>query len=45
MKTCRQVICCLRDEDFGEMNEKNRQLLRKAQEAGMETVFLYGELR
>ena len=23
---CRQVICCLEEEDFGEINEKNREL-------------------
>ncbi len=45
MKHCRRVICCLRDEDFGEMNERNKELLREARKAGIETVFSGGKMR
>lgn len=38
MKECRQVICCLQDGDFGEMNEKNRELIAEAEKAGTEVV-------
>lgn len=35
MKTCGRVICCLEDDEFGEMNEENRRLLREAEKAGI----------
>ena len=29
MRDCGRVICCLKDEEFGEMNDGNRRLLRE----------------
>ncbi len=38
MRTCGRVICCLKDGDFGEMNERNRDLLKIAEESGIEVI-------
>ena len=35
MRDCGRVICCLKDEEFGEMNDGNRRLLREAEKAGL----------
>ena len=35
MRNCGRVICCLKDEEFGEMNDGNRRLLREAEKAGL----------
>ena len=34
MKKCRQVLCCL--QEFGTLNQKNRELLEEAKRLGME---------
>ena len=35
MRNCGRVICCLKDEEFGEMNDGNRCLLREAEKVGL----------
>lgn len=40
MKTCRRVICCLEENEFGEMNEKNRLLLKEAEKEGIPAEFI-----
>ena len=35
MKNCSRVICCLKDEEFAEMNDRNRLLLKEAEKEGI----------
>ena len=35
IKSCGRVICCLKEGEFGEMNDGNRRLLKEAEEAGV----------
>lgn len=39
MKECRQVLCCL--QEFGTLNQKNRELLEEAKRLGMEIGCCY----
>lgn len=38
MKNCRRVLCCL--QEFGTINQKNRELVREAKRLGMDVKFL-----
>lgn len=38
MKQCGRVICCLSETDFGEMNERNRELWQEAQRTELDWI-------
>ena len=38
MKQCGRVICCLGEDGFGEMNEKNRKLWEEAEKEGVKRI-------